>query len=243
MSVLWSVPQRQVILRANLLPATTGATQFANYSTANIGDTQMADRSIQFPELAVDDALLNAADRMVGRIGNNPFSPYRTAFQDVTASVASGGILPVTSTTAKPIIGVVGDVRNASSPFQKLNFADEHIVKAWVNTLSTNLLKVNPHLYWTDNYRIYHTETNITADVVIWSMVDQLAALQANPRTACPFPENLIPLLVVGALSFVFRDKFNESQAQIYAQRFETMLDTMLPLDNLPQTQERIQGE
>lgn len=241
-SVLWLIPQREVLLRANLLPATAGATQTSNYATANIGDTQMADRSIQFPELAVDDALLNAADVMVGRIGANPQSPYRPFFADVTASLASGATLPLVSSGSKPIVGVIGDVRDAITPFRKLNFVDERVVQGF-NTLKTNILKVNPYQYWTDNVRIEHTLANVIADVVIWSKTDQLALLQSNPRGACPFSEDLIPLLVVGALSFVFRDKFNESQAAIYAQKFEAGLAEALPLDNIPRTMEREAAE
>lgn len=228
--VLWKIPQREVMLRANLFPASSGSTQSVSYAVANPGDTQMVDRAVQFPELAVNDALLDAGDVIVGRIGRNPQSPYRGSFHDVTANIASGALLPTTSTTSKPIVGVIGEVRDASGN-ALMNFADERVVKGY-NTLKTNIVKVSPNLYYTDNVRIWHTTANVIADVVIWSRNDQLALMATNPRGACPFPEDLIELLVEGALAKVFRDKFNIDQASEYQRRFDAHLQEKLPLPN-----------
>ena len=223
MSVLWTIPQREVMLRGNLSPATAGATQSTNYSAAAPGDSAEADRAIQFPELSVNDVLLDAGGTIVELIGLDPQSPYRKYFADVTASIASGATIPTVSTTSKPVIGVIGDVRNASSPNQRLNFADERVVKGY-NTLSTNILKVNPYLYYTDNARIWHTITNVIADVVIWSRNDQITLMGTTPRGACPFSEDLIGLLVDGALAKLFRNQFNMEQAPIYEGKWQTGL-------------------
>lgn len=243
MSVLWKVPQREVMLRANLFPANTGATQIASYGVANPSDTQILDRAVQFPELAVDDALLDAGDVIVGRIGRNPQSPYRSSFHDVTANIASGALLPTTSSTSKPIVGVIGEVRDASGN-ALMNFANERAVKGY-NTLKTNIVKVQPNLYYSDNVRIWHTTANVIADVVIWSKTDQITLMGTNPRGTCPFPEDLIELLVEGALAKVFRDKFNETQAQIYQQRFDNHIQEKLPLpnDNIALNQARVAAE
>lgn len=241
MAVLWKIPQREVMLRANLFPATSGASQTTKYGVANPGDSQMVDRAVQFPELAVNDALLDAGDVMVGRIGRNPQSPYRIYFQDTTSNVASGALLPTSSSTSKPIIGVIGEVRDASGS-ALMNLADERVVKGY-NILKTNIVKVQPNLFYTDNVRIWHTTTNVVADVVIWSKTDQLALMATNPRGTCPFPEDLIELLVEGALANVFRDKFNIEQARIYQQRFDAHVQEKLPVESLSMTQARAAAE
>jgi hypothetical protein len=103
-------------------------------------------------------------------------------------------------------------VRDASNPNRKHKLAPYQVVEDY-NVLKTNLLKVNPYLYYTDNVRIYHTSTNIIADVVIWSKTDQTTLLESTPaRGTCPFPEELIECLVCGALSYIFRGDFNIAQ-------------------------------
>jgi hypothetical protein len=157
--------------------------------------------------------------------------------------LATGALLPTSSSTSKPVIGVIGEVRDASGG-ALMNFAPERVVKGY-NTLKTNIVKVQPNLYYSDNVRIWHTTTNVVADVVIWSKTDQLALMATNPRGTCPFPEDLIELLVEGALAKVFRDKFNMEQAGIYQARFETHIQEKLPLpnDNIALNQARAAAE
>jgi hypothetical protein len=240
-SVLWKIPQREVMLRANLFPTTSGTTQETSYSVANPGATEMADRAIQFPPTAINDALLDSGDVLVGRIGANPHSPYRIFFSDVSSNISSGSLIPTTSSTSKPVVGVIGDVRDASGN-ALMNFASERVVKGY-NTLKTNIVKVQPNLFYTDNVRIWHTTTNVVADMVIWSKTDQLALMVTNPRGTCPFPEDLIDLLVEGALAKVFRDNFNTAQATVYQNRFEAHLEQKLPLQSVSMTQARIAAE
>lgn len=220
MSVLYNVVQRQVQLRANQLAASNATDLATLYSSAVPGQAGMGTRAIEFPFVAINDAILNAGDTMVRAIGNNPESPYRNFFADVTSSLASGALLPTSSSTSKPIVGIIADVRDASNPNRKHKLAPYQVVEDY-NVLKTNLLKVNPYLYYTDNVRIYHTSTNIIADVVIWSKTDQTTLLESTPaRGTCPFPEELIECLVCGALSYIFRGDFNVAQISTWRDYF-----------------------
>jgi len=212
MAVLYNVVQRQVQLRANQLAADNATDLATWYSSAVPGQAGLGTRAIEFPFVAINDAILNAGDTMVRAIGNNPESPYRNFFADVTSSLASGALLPTSSSTSKPIVGIIANVRDASNPNRKHKLAPYQVVEDY-NVLKTNLLKVNPYLFYTDNVRIYHTSTNIIADVVIWSKTDQTTLLESTPaRGTCPFPEELIECLVCGALSYIFRGDFNIAQ-------------------------------
>jgi len=239
MSVLWSIPQRITILRANQLAADSATALQTAYTDTGIGQTEMGDRAIEFPFEAINDALLEAGSQIVQAIGNDPHSPYRTYFAGVTASLATGANIPTTSSASKPVIGKIGDVLDASTS-QKYTLVPYQVVQAY-NVLKTNILKVNPYQYYTDNKRIYHTGTNVVADVVIWSNADQTALMITDPRGACPFPENLLSLLVDGALSRIFRGTFNIQQAPEYYRKW---VDGMSALGmNIESTMARSQAE
>jgi len=96
-----------------------------------------------------------------------------------------------------------------------------------LNTLKTSLLKKVPYYYFYDGTRIYHTRTNVVADVVIWSKTDQIALLESSPRGACPFPEDLYEALICGALSYLFKENFNNQQFQAYRQYFLATLERL----------------
>lgn len=222
MAETWDRVFRQVILRGNLLQADDASTLATNYTTALIGQTEMSDRAIMFPKVAVDDAILNAGDRMVGLIGLDKNSPYRSFFAGVTSNVASGAAIPLISSTSKTRVGVIGDVLDAST--SKKCVAKEYQEVIGVGSMT---LKQSPHFYYTDNVRIWHTRTNVVIDIVVWDKADQLtlmAQTAGGVRGACPFPQELHEGLVCGALSYLFRGEFNVEQAKQWRATFNEVL-------------------
>lgn len=211
---------RQVVLRANQLAADDTSALAASYVTSAIGDTQMADRAIEFPAMAINDAILNAGDRLVGAIGMDPYSPYRRFFAGVTANLATGSELPLLDSGNKTVVGVIGDVRDATS-FKKLVSRNYQAV---IGVSNLALLKQSVHWYYTDNVRIWHTRDNVICDVVVWDKADQLTLLTTNPRGNCPFPQELHEALVCGALSYIFRSTFNIEQVMIWRRYFEAVI-------------------
>lgn len=222
MAETWDKIQRQVLLRSNQLQADTAASLAANYVVPDIGDTEMGDRATEFPKVAVDDAILNAADRLVGMIGMDKNSPFRNYFAGVTSNVASGAVIPAVSSFAKNRVGVIGDVRDSATG-KKL------VAKEYQDVIGIPNMTImcEPHWYYTDNVRIWHTRTNVVIDIVTWDKLDQLSAMADNPRGDCPFPEELHEALVCGALSYIFRGDFNTGQVEIWRKYFEETLADM----------------
>lgn len=216
---------RQVMLRGNLLSSDSASTMDTSYTTALIGTSQIGDRGIEFPEDAVYDAILNAGDRMVGLIGLDKNSPYRNYFAGVTSSVATGAVIPIVDASSKSRVGVIGDVRDASTS-KKLVAKDYQEVVGYSNLT----LKQSPHWYFTDNVRIWHTRTNVTLDIVIWDKVDQLTLMNQTSggvKGNCPFPQDLHEALVCGALSYIFRGSFNHTQAPQWRGYFNDKLSEL----------------
>lgn len=216
---------RQVALRANQLQADTATALQTAYTTALIGQTEMSDRAIEFPKEAIDDAILNAGDRIVNLIGLDKNSPYRGNFAGVTSNVASGSLIPLISASSKSRIGLIGDVLDASTS-KKLAAKDYQEVIGYSNMT----LKQTPHWYYTDNVRIWHTRTNVVIDIIVWDKSDQLTLLAqtgGGVRGACPFPQDLHEALVCGALSYIFRGNFNNEQVGMWRGYFNDTLQIL----------------
>lgn len=222
MSVTWDIVQRAVILRGGELKADSASSLSTLYATADIDQTDLDDRAIEFPFLAINDAILNAASHMVKLIGLDVESPYRSYFAGVTSSIATGATIPTVSSTSKPVMGVIGDVKDASTSKRCTAAPYEAVIRL---TNISAYFGTAPHHYYTDNTRIWHTRTNVVADVVMWSETDQRALMVTTPaRGTCPFPDDLLPTLVEGSLSFLFKGQFNMDQAEYHRQRWNEML-------------------
>lgn len=222
----WDTIFRQVALRANQLQADTTADLASNYEEPLIGQAEMTDRAIEFPELAIDDAILNAADRLVRVFAFDPYSPYRTPFLDTGTNLTNGAVI---NDNIQNMVGVIGDVRDSITSTKLV--AKEYSEVVGVSNLAT--LKQEPHWYYTDNIRIWHTRTIVKCDAVIWDKDEQLTLMQqtaGGERGDCPFPEDLHEALVSGALSYVFRGDFNSDQVKTWRAYFEQTLQGMNPL-------------
>lgn len=102
----WDKIFRAVALRGNQLAADSASSLSTNYQNANIGQTQLSDRAIEFPETAIQDCILDACDKLMMAIGHNPRSSYRKNFLEktcadaagsLTSGLASGALFPTTS--------------------------------------------------------------------------------------------------------------------------------------------------
>lgn len=216
---------RQVALRGNLIEPSSASAMETNYTTALFGSTQLGNRAIEYPITAIYDAILSAGDRLIGLIGLDKNSPYRPHFNSVTSSVATGAVIPLVDSTSKSRVGVIGDVRDASTS-KKLVAKDYQEVIGYSNLT----LKQTPHWYFTDNVRIWHTRSNVTLDIVVWDKVDQLtlmAQTSGGAKGNCPFPQDLHEALVCGALSYIFRGDFNSEQVGIWRQYFNDKLQEL----------------
>lgn len=138
--------------------------------------------------------------------------------------MATGATIPILSSTSKPVIGIIGDVRDASTS-QRCTAVDYPEILRLTRLITASYFVTVPHHYYTDNVRIWHTRTNVTCDVVMWLESDQRTLMESTPaRGACPFPESLIPALVEGALSALYKGQFNMDQADKHLARRNQLL-------------------
>lgn len=228
MAETWDKIFRQVAMQSNLLSANDAATLETNYTNPVIGSTELADRATQFPFSAINDAILNAADRMVQLIGLDRASPYRIFFGDVTANIATGGLIPQVGSTGAKIQGVIGGIKDGTND-TKLIKRDYQDVTGIANMPT---LKQASSIYWyyTDNVRIWHTRTNVKAEVVVWDKDAQRVLMsQAVTRGNCPFPENTHYILISGAKALLSRDGFNTEQSAVWRNEFNSGLPQLAP--------------
>lgn len=231
MSELYNFLQAEVMLRGNEMQADSASALATSYTSTTPGATELGDRGVEFPPTAINDCMLSAEDAMVRRIGANPKSPYRNFLTDVSASVASGALIPIISSGGKSRIGVIGDVRDAGDS-TLLTFAPKQVVLG-VKVLGTNILKKAQYLYYEDHTRIWHTRTNITTDMVIFDKSDERTLMTSSPRGTCKFPQDLHEMIVCGALSYMFRGDFNAGQVGIWRQYFNDGLAMLGPDDTM----------
>lgn len=217
----WDKLQRAVMLKANELNASSAANLASTYSVSTIGQSELADRGIEFPFSAINDAILDACGTMVERIGQNQQSPYRSYFLDTTDSILDGSRIPEFSQAGHPVVGKVGAIRD-SSDNNECEFRSREEV-AGANNIST--LKITPYFYNSDGSRIWHTRDAVVADVVVWESQVHRYWLESNPRGICPFPDSLHPGIINGALSLIFRGEFNIEQSEGFAKRFMVTLE------------------
>ena len=220
MADTWDKIFRQVAHRANLLAVADSAALAAAYVDTDIGQAQLTNKASEFPKDGIDDAILNAADKMLAVIGGDPKSRYRPFFSGVTGNITNGSLIPLVSSGGVSRVGVIGAVRDSVTN-AKLKFRDYSAV---VNVSSITLAQ---SIFWfyTDNIRLWHSRTNVIADIVIWNKAEQRVLMNSSPnRGACPFPEDLHEGLVCGGLSYVFRNNFNIEQVDKWAKRFNETL-------------------
>ena len=239
MAVLYNIVQRAVMLRAGQLKADSAAALENAYSDSDVGQIEMDDIAIHFPFTAVNDAILNAGSRIVGLIGKEIDSPYRVFFADTTSNLTgltlSGIAVPSTGTGGSPRIGVIGNVRDVDSG-KRLTAADYATVIRLIE--QTDIFEAPILHYYTDNIRLWHTVASAVLDVVVWSETSQRTLMTSTPtRGSCPFPDDLLPVLVEYSLSFLFKAGFNEETAELHRARANEML---VDLGIRTQVEERI---
>lgn len=191
------------------------------YTTSVPGQTQLGERAVEFPKEAIDDAIIEAGGRIVAVIGQNPNSVYRPYFTDQTSSISDGGMIPSVSQANHPVTGVIGAVVDATT-LEELEPAGSRQAVKGADSLS---LKISPHLYYSDGSRIWHTRTSVIADVCVWeAQIERYWLAASGTRGRCPFPDSLTETLVVGSLSYLFRDTFNSEQAKFCTEQFNATL-------------------
>ena len=116
MPVSFNSLKAEALALLNALPATTPAILQTAFTTAVAGTVTSV--STDWAEAQIEDAILDAEYLTCVEIARSDRNPERADFEESSANITSGGILPLVSTTGKPFVGdysaivdsVTGDV-------------------------------------------------------------------------------------------------------------------------------------
>lgn len=129
-----------------------------------------------------NDELTTVEQEIAGAVSLNTDHPWRSVIADVTASVASGALIPtvgISSATAK-IIGEYGEVRDAASPFRPLTpDLSEPDIRAFSLNPDTMFIS-DVFSYSLHKPRLNHTRANAIIDVCVFDYDARLTAITAN---------------------------------------------------------------
>lgn len=218
MATTWTIIQRQVAARLNAIEGAQSSTAESNYATNPITSTQID--SARFPFTMISDACLQAEAMIAQAIANTANHPWRRLIAGTTSNIAHEGALPSTSSGGLPILGALGNVRDATDGTPCTEKPLEIITMRVENPGSFWTLPV--YFYKIDDGRVFHTRTNVVIDCCIYDGAAARSDLEANGNIK--FPDTAVPAYVAGALASALKDEEFVTQAQYYQQVFDTML-------------------
>ena len=208
----------EVGLRINALTGADASALNTTYATRPLTTSHW--RSARFPFAGAKDAILNAEAMIVNTVAETDQHPWRKYLLATTGNLASGDSLP-TTISSKNVIGVVGDVRDSTSGRKLTEKSFQEVIRK-----SNAFFTRGVHFFHvTASRRIYHTRTNVVADLCTYLRTTQATAYDSNG--AYLLPDLAEPLYVAGALMLLTRDGRFESQAALYGSYFNAALQAI----------------
>lgn len=134
--------------------------------------------SESFPPQSMWDMLTGVENEMATAVASNEDNVLRSVLQDI-ATVASGNRIPVVGDGGGSIIGVWGQVRQASTGIELTPGLHEDEVRTIVNGPS-GLFKSTLYSYALRPPRIYATVSALEIDVCTFNVVTRAAAIAAD---------------------------------------------------------------
>lgn len=229
MATPYDIVVRQVALRIN---AFSNATQPADLQTAYVTalTSAVVGESESFPFSAIQDAVLDAEQKLAQTIAEVKDHAWRQVLISETAALASGATIPAVDSAGKSIIGVYGAVFDATDS-DSLNEQPAEVIERRLR--SSAIWKIPVYQYAIKGDSIVHTRTTVKIEVCVWDYTTQAAAIVANGNML--LPDVLMEALICGAIALLVRDDEFTTQAGVYAEYFaETIKAIRGGATNLP---------
>jgi hypothetical protein len=219
MGVPYNMLIRNVAVRINAL---TGATQPAELETAFI-ITPLTATDVQgsavFPFSAIQDAVLQAEQKLAQMIAETPDHAWRAKLISQTDELANNATLPAQDENGLSIIGVYGDVFDSTNE-RVLSEQPVEVIQRRLNT--PGLWKIPVYHYAMTGDSIIHTRTNVRIEVCVWDYLNQQAAIENNDDML--LPDVLEEAIICGAITMLVRDDEWLAQGSQYASYFTESL-------------------
>lgn len=182
--------------------------------------------SESFPKSSLYDQLVGIEQEIAGAVASNVDHPWRSLIADVTASLASGDLIPSTSPSGFQIIGAYGKVRDAEGPFRPLT-ADLPVSEIRTIALSFSAMgamyESEYFSYALDKRRLDHTRSSATVDVCVYDYNSRKAAILANTNLTF---SNAVNAYLSGVMSMLKNtDATLTELSAMYQPRFEAWLN------------------
>lgn len=229
MAVAYRTILAAVALRINALIGTSASALETTYTTSPLTDANF--QSTIFPFTAIKGAVLNAEEKLAQKIANNADDPLRQYMADVTANLSNPSTLPSLSTNSKPIIGIFGAVRDATSGIVCSQMPLDMVRR---RASATGLIVP---VWWFNitGGRIEHTRTNVVIECCVYSRTDQATAFDADGNIL--LADALEPDYISEALAILVRDDEFMEQARLYAARAQASpIGSLTTLDGVAAT-------
>lgn len=210
-------------LRISALIGVESAALNTTFLTRPLTQTQF--QSTVFPFSAVKTAL-QMCEGKLARAAAGSNDPMRDYLASTTASLVNEAALPSLDVNGKQIIGVWGDVHDATDGKPcRLNKL-ENIQKIVDNAGSRYLLEY--YFFNRTRQRIYHTRSAVKMDCCFYDGDAQQTAIDNDTAVLLPFATQ--EAYVNGTVAMFVRDDEFAAQAKTYAEYFQNTLDSFVPV-------------
>lgn len=205
MAFAYSKLIRNAALRVSAVVGGTRAAVDAAFATTPLTAVQIG--SVEFPITALQDAAIGAVARLVRAYAQIRNHPFRTFNLSQTDTIANLGLIPSVDSNDKPIVGVYGAIRNASTG-AIMTEQPKQIIETIVGD---SQLKQTYNYFKIIDGRLYCT-ANAKIDVVTFDEATERGNLAAGDT---PLPDALFDAAWAAMAATLFRDDAYVSQAQM----------------------------
>ncbi len=214
MATSFAIIIREVAKHLNAYRSGDASTVNTDYTVATPTTTQVAD---PFFSLAfIQDKVIDAHGRLALEIANVRAHPWRAWIgNSVTATIASGVVLPLVATNAKSIVGCWGQVLNGGTIMSEA--APERVQQYLYDPLNFN----QPNLYYIDGGYIYHTASIMTINCCTYERSTVAALVTSTPPGNITLPDVLVDAIVAGAVMECIIEAKGVEQASYFKTLFE----------------------
>jgi len=199
-----------VALRMSALAGSQVVQIAATYDTAPLTAAQF--KSADWPFNSFRDAILMAVEELAWTIAEVKTHTWRAVLGSVTNDLANNAELPAVSATAKPVIGVWGDVFDSADG----KLLTDELDLATLRRVADSAWRTMPIYYYKiAAHHIVHTRTLVKIDCCVFDRADELARWNAAGNMI--LPDVLEPAVSSRAISLMTRDGAFAQQAERYA--------------------------
>jgi hypothetical protein len=190
---------RQVVAQLNNIAGETASTMASAYAVAPLTVTELRTPYWSIPE--IQDAVLGIQGDLIYAITNTVNQPFRAAFASRTAPLDSGAAIPSVDYNSKPIVGVLGNIRDWNvAGAAATHRCEEKDIPSIRRILTSGAYVANRYYYAaTDGTTIYHTRSKVIIECCAYDRAPEVARV-AHASNTMLLPDVLEGALVCGSV-------------------------------------------